>query len=173
MLERRNCSPPNAATACAASGVLFPNFLPSDRKFGFASRVTRASPDVANSTPLDVELGPKQSDQRLQRSLAHLRRHAHHTCQRLPHLDRRSPRAPPAPVAPASESRPSPHPASASLAPARSVDERRQMYRRRPSARDAPNRSRMARTAREDDRHDTSTSCSVANAARLSARSTS
>ena len=54
------CSLVNAATACAASGVCFPNFLPSERKFGFASSVTSASPRRRELDLLDVELRREQ-----------------------------------------------------------------------------------------------------------------
>jgi len=40
----------SALTALAASGVFLPKRLPSERKFGFASRETSASALVANST---------------------------------------------------------------------------------------------------------------------------
>jgi hypothetical protein len=49
-MNARSSSLVNTATACAASGVFLPNFLPSARKFGFASSVMSASPELANST---------------------------------------------------------------------------------------------------------------------------
>src|SRR5687767_9234689 len=60
--KARRSSLVNAATACAASGVLFPNFLPSDLKFGFASSVTSASAELASVMRLTFSSASSRSN---------------------------------------------------------------------------------------------------------------
>jgi len=77
----------SALTALAASGVFLPKRLPSERKFGFASRETSASALVANSTFFTLRLGGEQRRQLVEAPPSTLGATHDEARQRLPYSD--------------------------------------------------------------------------------------